>query len=91
MPVRSDSGLSPYRDHVRPLTPDHPNFPSSPPRKRLAAGPEVSEGMMTDTDNKAAPSGPPGPSNLFTNLFKSLTGPQFQLWMQNSSILNSRS
>ena len=44
---------------------------------------------MTDTDDKAAPSGPPGPSNLFTNLFKSLTGPQFQLWVQNSSILNS--
>lgn len=85
MPVRSDSGLSPYRDHVRPLTPDHPL------RKRLAAGPEVSEGMMTDTDNKAAPSGPPGPANLFTILFTSLTGPQLQLWMQNSSILNSRS
>lgn len=91
MPARNDSGLSPYGDHVRPLTPDHPISPRSPLRNGLAAGPEVSAGMMTNTVDKATPSGPAGPSKLFTNLFKSLTGPQFHLWVPSGSILNSRS
>ena len=75
MPARNDSGFSPYGDHVRPLTPDHPISPRSPLRNCLAAGPEVSAGMMTNTVGKATPSGPAGPSKLFTIYSNPLPGP----------------
>ena len=75
MPARNDSGLSPYGDPVRPLTPDHPISPRSPLRNGLAAGPEVSEGMMTNTVDKATPSGLLGPLNYSLIYSNPLPGP----------------
>ena len=68
-----------------------PDLPRSQLRKLLAAGPEASGRKMTDAADRAAYSRTAGPSNLFTNLFKSLTVPQHHFLLHCSSSLNSRS